>query len=968
MILMRANFTILLLCFATLSAMAQQTLDLYGYVVNSFTGEHIPFVQVSLLAGDSTVLRTTKSYNGRRNNRVQSLFEFEKVANGNYILRFEHPEYHTKHLNVTIKKENWRHATHQMEGVMLNQKSKVHELGEVVVVSTKVKMVVKGDTLQYNADAFRLARGSMLDELIAQLPGAELKSDGRIFVNGRFVESLTLNGKNFFKNDPKVLLENLPSFMVDKVKVYERDVSNEAFALQPNATQKVFTMDINLKKEYSIGWIANAEAGAGQDNRFLAKLFALRFSPQSRLSLFANTNNINDTQRPGRTGNWSPTDVPTGVLTTRTAGIDYLNEPNNQKYEIHSTTRVTSLSNLMDSRSDAITFLPQGDVYQRSRHQLTSDNVTVTSSHFLSRYIKKVNVTFEPELTYRRYSQAGSNQAATLTTNPAQWAHLSSVSSLVAGSVARASMLNHQHNQNQANEHYLHPSAKLRLHSRPWKSVADLVWLNARIDYESTRRKQYAHLFTEYPASPLQATDFRNQYTYIPSKNLRANVSLLYVYVLPIGISITPMYKHQYQHIHNDRNIYRLDSLPDWRVGTTHLLGELPSATNLLQSTIDQQNSYYSKQKTSVHTTGMEVTGEFNGAGGRFALEAKLPVLFENRQLHYHRQQRQSYLQRSYTFMAPTLSFYWRQYAPGAYRYYGVQASWEATAPSMLQQIEVRDNSQPLNVELGNPNLQPTHTLSTSASFVKHVQTRERVMQATVSYSRVNNAVAMGFVYDKTTGIRTTMPQNIDGNWHTGLNLTYGQALGKLNRWSFKNNIYLTYGHSVDLVGVEGLSIPQKSVVKNWNAHNTLEVKYRLPNHQLGAKVYGRWNKLTSNRPDFTEVNAGDFNCGITTLSDLMWGLQLHSDLTLYGRRGYVNEAMNTTDLVWNARLSKRFINGNLTVMVDAFDLLGQLSNMQRYVNSQGQTETYYNVVPRYVMLKAIYRLNIEPKDKKKKK
>lgn len=965
---MKTYITTLLLCLATLSAVAQQTLHLSGYVANSFTSEHIPFVQVSLLASDSTVLHTTKSSNGRRNDRIQSYFRFEKVPNGNYILRFEHPEYHTKHLNITIKKENWRHTRRNMGVVLLNSKNKVHELGEVTVVATKVKMVIKGDTLQYNADAFRLARGSMLDELIAQLPGAELKNDGRILVNGRFVESLTLNGKDFFRNDPKVLLENLPSFMVDKVKVYERDVSKEAFALQPNATQKVFTMDINLKKEYSIGWIANAEAGVGQDNRFLAKLFALRFSPQTRLSVFANTNNVNDTQRPGRTGNWSPTDVPTGILTTRTAGIDYLNEPTNQKFRIHSSTKVTSLSNLMDSRSDAITFLPQGNVYQRSRHHLSSDNVSVTSSHSLSRYIKGVNVEFEPAFTYRHHSQAGSYQAATLSTNPTQWAHLGEVSHLVASSVARASMLNHQHNQSQANGHYLHPSAEMQLYFRPWKSVSDLVRLNTRIDYESTQNKQYAHLFTEYPASPLQATDFRNQYTHTPSKSLRTEVELEYRYFLPINISITPMYKHQYQHIHNDRSIYRLDSLPDWRVGTTHPLGELPSATNLLQSTIDQQNSYYSKQKTSVHTTGMEVTGEFNGAGGRFYLESELPARFENRRLHYNRHQLQSHLQRSYTFFAPSLSLSWHQYSHTGYRFCQVQASWQASAPSLLQQIEVRDNSQPLNVELGNPNLQPTHTLSTSASFVKHVQTKERVMQATVSYSRVNSAVAMGFVYDKTTGIRTTMPQNIDGNWHTGLNLTYGQALGKLNRWSFKNNIYLTYGHSVDLVGVEGLSIPQKSVVKNWNAHNTLEVKYRLPNHQLGAKVYGRWNKLTSNRPDFTEVNAGDFNCGITTLSDLMWGLQLHSDLTLYGRRGYVNEAMNTTDLVWNARLSKRFINGNLTVMVDAFDLLGQLSNMQRYVNSQGQTETYYNVVPRYVMLKAIYRLNIEPKDKKKKK
>lgn len=92
----------------------------------------------------------------------------------------------------------------------------------MTVTATKVKFYNKGDTLFYNADAFVLFEGSMLDALVRQLPGVELHPDGQIFVNGRFVESLLLNGKDFMKGDNKVLLENLGAYTVKDIKVYDR--------------------------------------------------------------------------------------------------------------------------------------------------------------------------------------------------------------------------------------------------------------------------------------------------------------------------------------------------------------------------------------------------------------------------------------------------------------------------------------------------------------------------------------------------------------------------------------------------------------------------------------------------------------------------------------------------------------------------------------------------------------------------
>ena len=120
----------------------------------------------------------------------------------------------------------------------------------------------------------------------------------RILVNGKLVESVLLNGKDFFKGDHTVLLDNLPAYTVRTVKFYDK-TSERSEGLKTDLGDGRFVMDVNLKREYQIGWMANAEAGAGTHERWLGRLFALRFTPQSRLALYANANNTHENRKPG---------------------------------------------------------------------------------------------------------------------------------------------------------------------------------------------------------------------------------------------------------------------------------------------------------------------------------------------------------------------------------------------------------------------------------------------------------------------------------------------------------------------------------------------------------------------------------------------------------------------------------------------------------------------------------------------
>ena len=203
--------------------------------------------------------------------------EGQKYAAKGYILRFSKEGYDTKEIVYTVPRLYKRQPTLRLPAVNLHRTPKERKLGEATVTATKVKFYSKGDTLVFNADAFQLQEGSMLDALIRQLPGVELKSDGRILVNGKQVESLLLNGEDFFKGNNQIMLDNLPTYMVKDVQVYKKDGALSEM-LGQSAGDKQMVMDIKLKKQYSIGWIGNVEAGGGTAERYLAKLFGMRFT------------------------------------------------------------------------------------------------------------------------------------------------------------------------------------------------------------------------------------------------------------------------------------------------------------------------------------------------------------------------------------------------------------------------------------------------------------------------------------------------------------------------------------------------------------------------------------------------------------------------------------------------------------------------------------------------------------------
>lgn len=295
---LRQLFFSILLCLSVISSAQKTDLSVTVDPVDAITESTLTEARVSLLnPTDSTEVDTFRRLKiiGDMIPRYMFIYKNNQATLPcKYIVRIENEGYETSYYNLNILPSEEKHGEviRDMGRVRLPRIMK-RKLDELVVSATKIMMVMKGDTLVYDATMFQLAEGSMLDELVKQLPGVRLEKGGRITVNGHFISSLLVDGKDFFNGDPQVALQNLPAYMVSKVKAYQK-VPDNAYITRPSDEKgpridDPWVLDVSLKRQYAKGYVANAELAHSvyQSKPMLARLFGLRFTDKSRIALYA---------------------------------------------------------------------------------------------------------------------------------------------------------------------------------------------------------------------------------------------------------------------------------------------------------------------------------------------------------------------------------------------------------------------------------------------------------------------------------------------------------------------------------------------------------------------------------------------------------------------------------------------------------------------------------------------------------
>lgn len=936
------------------------------YVADAFTGAVIEDGEADLLHSDSSFICSADwRYNTDNGKRTASLVLCRVPAAGSYILRLTHPNYFTLYYPVDIKAVKTGGFIRISEAIKMRKRPKTTNLNEVVIRATKIKMVMKDDTIVYDADAFQLSQGSMLDALIEQLPGAELKENGVITVNGKTISSLLVNGKDFFKGDPRIALENLPAYMVNKVKVYEQQTDFEKMTGFQESIRPL-VMDVSLKRQYSIGWIANAEVAYGTKDKYLGRMFAMRFTDCSRFALFGNLNNTNDTRRPGQKGDWTPSYLPDGIRTSQSGGAEYLYENRLKTIEWTSNINVSHSSNHILTRSSGERYIPLDMAYTQSCSNEMFRVTSVSSKHNY-KINKKARHAGSVLFNYDKNSYSSVSLAGEFVENPYSYVTNGVLDSLFLPDAGKLRQLARYRNSQEAyhrGENWSITATPYSLWYLPFASwgLRDMLTFDFAGSYDKHSSESFNKYRLEYFGDDALPVDYRNRYVAKPSQHYNYNTRI--TYFKPFGAfwpRLTYRYSHDYTSGRND--LYRLDRIDGWEEGTDHELGTLPSSSSEMQHALDIQNSEHSERWHRRHSVDLRMEYRIRKKH-QTTIVANLPVRFELDRLLYDRNGVHYDLHRSKTMFTP--GGYVQQvvfHSEKLKTLLNLNYSMSCEQPDLVNTIEMINNSNPLYVYEGNAGLRPTtsHKVSlemhTSREFYK-------LYHFNVSYTNTSNAIAIDRTYNPTTGGYFVKPVNVDGNWRVDASLSLDRQFGGQRQFSWGNNTSFSYDHNVDMANVDGVTTNSLSIVRNMYIREQMTLNYSRNGWNIGAKVRGCYNRITGNRTDFTNINAWDYNYGISARIPLPWGVGLSTDFTVFSRRGYGNPSLNTDDLVWNMRLERSVLHGNLTFAIDGFDLLRELSKVTSIVNAQGRTESYTNVLPSYFMAHVIFRFNKQPKNK----
>ena len=913
---------------------------------------HKPLIgaNVTLLRADSTVIAQKEArqhWYAEGFDWETSEFAFEVPAMpAKYIFRISHVGFKTTYVDYKLERIGRREHERGLPPFYLAPQSTM--LQEVVVTASKVKFYYRGDTLIYNADAFILAEGSMLDALIGQLPGVELKRDGRIYHNGKFVDDLLLNGKQFFSRDRKLMLENLPAYTVKDIAIYNKQTDeNEWLGIKDEHSQR-YVIDVRLKKEYMIGWIANAEAGAGTGNRYLARLFAMRHTDFSRLGISANANNLDDDSRPGDNDNWQRGST-NNLRRTERADLHFNVSDRNKRWEIYSSAAVNHQHTEGETRTVRQNYLPTGDTYDHSFSSRRNEDLRLSSSLDFIRNGKAVRWTFSPNLKYHRFDHSSDLASATFNAPVADVSRqlLDQLYSPTSSRLnLRDTLVNRILRQGVGNGHAwegtLNAGATIKIpHSN------ENIRLGASINYTDRDEHLFNRQTVDYAATSLQPPTYNHQYH--DNHPHRDGLAQLRVgYNIPLGAGwrsfyTTYYFTHQWQH--HRSSLYLLDRL-DRQPGS---IDELPSVSEYEQ-VMDSHNSFDSRSTEDRHKLDINLGYKFDKKSyGQIWTLLDGNIDLRSQHLDYQRGRIDTTLHR--TAFTVNMGCWTYLDLKGGHQI-NLTLGVEEKLPELEQRIDLRDDTDPMNIRLGNTRLHKSVTPHIGTYFA--YRGKRSFHRWEWSYEPTYNAVAMGYVYDPLTGVRTYRPENVDGNWTTDGGYTFNCDLDTARKLNLVIPLKFTFRQNVDLVGTTTQAVqyaamslqPQRSVVRNYALSLSPKFRADIGQHHFELTCQPAWDRYTSDRPDFDNFNAFACRTSLSAIMKLPWKLDLSTDLSLYTRTGYADEALNTNDLVWNARLTRPFLKGRLLMIFDGFDILGQLSNVTRTLNAQGRTETYTNVMP----------------------
>ncbi len=985
---MRRKLFFLALVFITaLTSQAQITVT--GTVFDADEGEPLEYAVTAIMRDTAIV--------GRANTDEKGVFTIPVKEPGMYKLRISYIGYST--FSATFNVEENKEVVN-LDTVLLGSKNSTGNRAIVTATVAKVQQVE--DTTVYNASAYRVPEGSTLEALIKQLPGVQVSDEGTITWNGKTVSEFLINGKNFFKGNTDVAMKNLPTDLVSKIKAYDRK-SDYTQQTGIDDGEEVTVMDISTKRELNQSWITNITGGYGTEHRYSAQLFISRFTDKSHISLMAAANNVSDRGFGGPRGFGGSNGL------TASKSINFSAEWDNGKkrfapgrFEIEGDIRFNHRSTDVYSRTASESFLSTGSTssvqsFGVSQSQTFGSNTNLNANLELDWSPDSMTaISFEPTMSYSNSRSNGTSLSATFNDDPFTLENIVStgdvLDSIFATNVMpalRAMTVNRNTNYSKSKSHSFSTNARLNMTRRIGKNGRNFnISLNGGFGNSKSRSFSISNI--DYFQQ--DRTTFQNIYSYNPSKNWNYNVRL--GYVEPLGKKWFAEARYQYSHrftdgerqryaLHEmDDTTYRYNSF-DWALEN---FGSAPTDAEILSAIRDERNSQYAKYHYSNHNITLGI--RYNGEKIRTNIGVSLNP--QHTKMDYNRPALlDTVVTRDVFNVSPEFNF---RYSFSRTNNLEFRFRGQASQPSMTNLLDVWDDSNPLSISGGNPNLKPSWANSFNANYRGYNTDRQQGINARLSFNQTLNSISSRTVYDEATGVRYTRPDNINGNWNINGNFMFNtpidaqklfnvttytdfgfqRQVGYMSTYRSGNNTPMLYDavYTPRLMDAEttnyqeifdrATSTSTKGNTRTFTLNEALTLTYKHTYFDIGANGNIRYQNVRSTLTSNNKLDTWQFSYGLNGNLHTNIGISFSTDIRMSSRRGYSSKEMNTNELLWNAQLSYSFLsNKAATVRLQWNDILQQQSNISRTISATSRTDRETNAINSYFMVSFTYKLNI---------
>lgn len=932
----------MLLLLVSIASFAQERL-VSGAIIDRDTKDPVEQVTVQLLKTDSTYVTGAIS-------NEKGLFHLNAPENGKYLLKITSVGYKPTVKRVVIEQDKNLALGNVVVG------ADAIMLKGAVVTAMAQKVTLKEDTFVYNSAAYRTPEGSVVEELVKRLPGAEVSDDGTIKINGKEVKKILVDGKEFMTGDTKTALKNLPTSIIDKIKAYdEKSDLSKVTGIDDGEEQTV--LDFNVKKGMNKGLMSNIDLGIGNKDRYSARGMGGYFNSNNHFMLFGNANNTSD-RGFGGGGPRRGFGGGNGLNASKMLAANYNYEEKN-KFKFNTSLRWNHSDGDVWSRRSSENFLGSSSSFSNSLNQNFSRSDSWNGNIRLEWMPDTMtNILFRPSISWTTNDSRSMGLSASFNQDPYQYTEDPLSDEGIEKMDEVDAVINRQKSVSLSYSKNNNIRGMLQL-NRKLNNKGRNVTLRMDAKYTDKDSKsislQNAHLYLVQNEAGLDSTYQTNRYNLTPSKDYSYSAQVTYSEPLWKATFLQFSYKFTYSYSKSDRSTYdfskySFDGISPEYGAWGNYLGRLDGE---LGDYRDDKLSRYSEYRNYTHD--IQVMMRFI----RQKYNLNFGVMIQPQRSKFIQDYQGKYVDtvRTVTNVSPTLDFRYRFSKMSNLR---VNYRGTTSQPSISQLLDITDNSDPLNVSMGNPGLKPSFTQNFRLFYNNFVQNHNKGVMTYINFSTTSNSISNKVTYDETTGGRITRPENINGNWNVMGAFMFNCSIDSAGVWNINTDTNLGYNHYVSYLSLDKSQDSQKNTTQNTTWNERLSLSYRNDWLELSLDGTLAYNHAKNKLQPNSNLDTWQFSYGPSMTLTAPWGTSLNTSLSCSSRRGYSDASMNTDEFVWNAQLSQGFLKGKpLTVMLQFYDLLHQQSTFSRAISSVSRTDTEYNAINSYAMLHVVYRMNL---------